>query len=71
MELQLEVEPGLSLGWARQRDGSLALVGDLQRISRSRSLQSLLSTLTRCYASRHALQQAGAEFAGASITLVS
>ncbi|MEB3263935.1 MAG: DUF1257 domain-containing protein [Synechococcus sp.] len=71
VELQVEVEPGLSLGWARQRDGSLSLVGDLQRISRSRSLQTLLSDLTRRYASRLALQQAETGFQGASITVLS
>ncbi|MFY8149666.1 MAG: DUF1257 domain-containing protein [Prochlorococcaceae cyanobacterium] len=71
VELQVEVEAGLSLGWARQRDGSLALVGDLQRISRSRSLQTLLSELTRRYAGRLALQEAEAGFAGARITLAS
>ena len=43
----------------RQPDGSLALVGDLQLLSRSRQLPVLLGRITRDYAARLALRQAG------------
>jgi len=56
--VQLQLSDGVGLGWCRQTDGSLALVGDLQRLSRSRSLEPLLAKLTREYAARDALQQA-------------
>ncbi|KRO90583.1 MAG: hypothetical protein ABR96_06125, partial [cyanobacterium BACL30 MAG-120619-bin27] len=36
--LQVVLPGGERLGWQRHRDGSLALVGDLQRLSRSQSL---------------------------------
>jgi hypothetical protein len=58
VELQLTIADGPGLGWARQVDGSLALVGDLQRLSRCRSLEPLLARLTREYAARDALRQA-------------
>jgi hypothetical protein len=56
--LQVRLPRGETLGWSRQSDGSLALVGDLQRISRSERLQELLSRITRAYAARKALQDA-------------
>jgi hypothetical protein len=49
---------GIPLGWGRQGDGSLALVGDLQLLSRSRELPALLGRITRDYAARLALRQA-------------
>jgi hypothetical protein len=59
-----------SLGWARQLDGSLALVGDLGRIAAASSLQDLLSQLSHRYALRQALQAAASSgFAGAELTL--
>jgi hypothetical protein len=58
-----------SLGWARQLDGTLALVGDLQRLSRCRSLQLLLSQLTRGYAAHMALRAALSQFPGAELQL--
>jgi hypothetical protein len=58
VELQVAVSPSHSLGWQRQPDGSLALVGDLQRLSRSHSLQHLIGTITRRYALRLALRDA-------------
>ena len=48
---------GASIGWSRSADGSLALVGDLQRLSRSQDLQRLLGQLTRAYAARAALKE--------------
>ena len=56
--VKLQLEGGIALGWCRHEDGSLALVGDLQRLSRSRSLEPLLARLTREYVARHALQEA-------------
>jgi hypothetical protein len=58
VELWVEVESDLCLGWSRLPDGSLALVGDLQRLSRSRPLQRLLGRITRAYAARPALEEA-------------
>ena len=68
--LQVDVAEGAPLGWARQPDGTLALVGDLQRLGRSRSLQQLLGRITRRYAARLALQQAAEQLPGATIELV-
>ncbi|MFN5193870.1 MAG: DUF1257 domain-containing protein [Cyanobacteriota bacterium] len=62
VEVHIRLADGVSLGWARQRDGSLALVADLQRLSRCRDLSSLLSRLTRAYAARQALQAAAEGF---------
>jgi hypothetical protein len=59
------------IGWCRQADGSFALLGDLQRLSRSRPLQAFLGRLTRRYAARLALQDAALELPMASIELVS
>jgi len=56
--VKLQLDPHTSLGWCRDGDGSLALVGDLQRLSRARSLEALLARLTREYAARDALRQA-------------
>ena len=59
-----------SLGWARQLDGTLALVGDLGRIAVASPLQELLSQLSHRYALRQALQAAGtSELAGAELSL--
>ena len=67
--LRTRLPEGLWLGWARQADGRLALVGDLQRLSRSRSLQSLIGRLTRRYAARLALQTASRELPAAAVDL--
>lgn len=67
--LQVELPEGARLGWQRQGDGSLAVVGDLQRISRSHALQQLLSRVTRAYAARAALQQAAGLFSPGTVSL--
>jgi hypothetical protein len=67
--VQVQLPGGECLGWQQQHDGSLALVGDLQRISRSRSLQDLITRLTRSYAACLALQQAGSAFSPGTVTL--
>jgi len=69
--LQVKLPEGHSIGWARQADGSLALVGDLQRLSRSRSLQSLLGRLTRHYAAQQALRDAALDLQGATVHIES
>ena len=51
--------------------GSIALVGDLQRLSRSQSLQRLLGAITRRYAAELALRQAASAFPGAQVSLAS
>ena len=56
--LGVRLADGTSIGWSRSADGSLALVGDLQRLSRSRDLTGLLGRLTRSYAARAALREA-------------
>ena len=69
VELRVELEAGQALGWRRQEDGSLALVGDLQRLSRSRSMQRLLSRITMAYAARQALENAALELPQALVHL--
>ncbi|NDG73765.1 MAG: DUF1257 domain-containing protein [Synechococcaceae bacterium WB8_1B_136] len=69
--LQVRFTDGTRLGWARQGNGSLALVGDLQRLGRSHRLQQLLGRITRGYAARLALQQAGERLPDATISLIS
>jgi hypothetical protein len=69
VEVQVRLEAGQRLGWTRQRDGSLALVGDLQRISRSTRLQALLSAITRRYAAETALAEAARQLGGAQVSL--
>ncbi|MEX1316711.1 MAG: DUF1257 domain-containing protein [Synechococcaceae cyanobacterium] len=69
VELQVELDSGQQLGWARQSDGSLALVGDLQRISRSTRLQGLLSAITRRYAAEMALADAARQLGSAQVSV--
>ena len=58
VDVDISLPDGQRIGWLRQNDGCLALVGDLQRISCSRQLQHLLGRITRAYAARMALQEA-------------
>ena len=67
--LQVSCSDGSCLGWSRQDDGSLALVGDLQRLSRSQSVQRLLARITRSYAARLALADAQVHLASAQVSL--
>ena len=48
--LQIDLGGDVRLGWSRQQDGSLALVGDLQRLSRCPSVHDLLGQITHRYA---------------------
>ena len=45
--LQTQLPGGLWIGWRRQADGSLALVGDLQRLGQTQSPQQLIGRITR------------------------
>ena len=67
VEVRVELANGQTLGWSRQQDGSLALVGDLQRLSRSLPLQRLLGRITRAYAARQALAEAAEHLPGAVV----
>ncbi len=70
VSLRVQLPEGLQIGWARQPDGSLALVGDLQRLSRSHAVQQLIGRITRRYAARFALQNAARELPGTVVQLV-
>jgi len=65
--VMLQLDADFALGWCRSNDGSLALVGDLQRLSRSRSLEPLLVRITREYAARDALRQARSHLSDALV----
>jgi len=67
VELQVQLADGLQIGWQRQADGSLALVCDLQRLSRQQRLPQLLGRITRAYAARQALAAAAAALPTAQI----
>jgi hypothetical protein len=67
--LQVRCEAGHCLGWQRQADGSLALVGDLQRLSRSQNVQLLLARITRRYAASSALRDAQLHLPAAQLIL--
>jgi hypothetical protein len=69
VELQVRLEGGQRLGWCRQRDGNLALVGDLQRISRSQTLQTLICRITQRYAAAQALADAARHLPGAQVSV--
>ena len=69
VSLRVRLPEGQWLGWRRQADGSLALVGDLQRLGRSHALQHLLGQITRRYAARQALLTASQELAQADVVL--
>ena len=58
VDLALRVGPELLIGWRREADGRLNLIGDLQRISRHQSLQALLGQITRAYAAHRAVAEA-------------
>jgi hypothetical protein len=56
--LRVTLPDGLRLGWSTASDGSLAMVADLQRLSRSADLEAFLVQLGRAYAAREALEAA-------------
>lgn len=65
--LQVRLADGLAIGWQRQGDGSLALVCDLQRLSRSRTLSPLIGRITRAYAAHQAIEAAALHLPSAVI----
>ena len=67
--LQVRLADGQAFGWQRQSDGSLALVCDLQRLSRSRTLAPLIGRITRAYAAHQAIESAALHLPGAAIEL--
>ena len=67
VSLRVQRPDGQWLGWRVQPDGSLALVGDLQRLGRSSSLQQLIGQITRRYAALQALQAAHLELPEATV----
>jgi hypothetical protein len=67
--LQVRLDDGQRLGWCRDGEDTLALVGDLQRISRSTRLQQLLSAITRRYAAEMALAEVARHQGSARITM--
>ncbi|MEB3323898.1 MAG: DUF1257 domain-containing protein [Cyanobacteriota bacterium] len=70
VDVLIHLNDGLCLGWRRQADGSLGLVGDLQRLNRSNQLAGLLSKITRTYAAHLALREAAAHLPGVRLELV-
>ncbi|MEB3302367.1 MAG: DUF1257 domain-containing protein [Cyanobacteriota bacterium] len=70
VDVQIRLAEDVCLGWRHQEDGSLALVGDLQRLSRSTTLPQLLNTITRTYAAHLALREAAAHLDGAVLDVV-
>jgi hypothetical protein len=66
--LQIDLGGDVRLGWSRQADGSLALVGDLQRLSRAESAADLLSQITRRYAAHRALSAVANHVPGLNVT---
>ena len=68
--VRVGLRDGQQLGWQQQPDGRLALVADLQRVSRSESLRVVLGRLTRAYAALDALRQAADDPALATASVV-
>lgn len=69
--LQVCLVGGERLGWIRQGDGSLALVTDLQLLSRAQIAQELLGLITRRYAAEMALRQVTGLCPGAQVVMAS
>lgn len=67
----IQLKDDLSLGWREEEDGTLALVADLERLSRFTALPALLAEITHAYAARLALQEASRYLSGATVNLVS
>jgi hypothetical protein len=68
--VHIRLADGLCLGWRRETDGCLALVGDLPRLGRSAELTALLGAITRAYAVRLALRDAAVHIPGAELRVV-
>jgi hypothetical protein len=70
VSVRAQLPEGLWLGWRREAHGQLALVGDLQQLGRSRSLQQLIGEITRRYAAHLALRTLKDEFPSVSAELI-
>ena len=70
VQLKVRLNADLEIGWQAQANGQLALVADLQRLSRSQPPQRLLGRLTRAYAAHAALRQASLDPALATAEVV-
>ena len=69
VSLRVQLPEGTWLGWRPEAGGQLALVGDLQQLGRSRSLQQLIGSITRRYAARQALRSLATDLPSASVEL--
>ena len=69
VDVALNLERDLWIGWRRESDGRLTLIGDLQRLSRQPGLQALLGKVTRAYAAHQALADAASQLPQAEIHL--
>jgi hypothetical protein len=69
VSLRAQLPEGTWLGWRREANGQLALVGDLQRLGRSHSLQQLIGEITRRYAAHQALRALATDLPMASAEL--
>jgi hypothetical protein len=67
--LRVQLPEGIWLGWRQEGSGQLALVGDLQQLGRSRSLQHLIGAITRRYAARQALRSLASDLPYATAVL--
>lgn len=67
--LRVKLPEGMWLGWRLEASGQLALVGDLQQLGRSRSLQHLIGSITRRYAARQALRNLATDLPDAKAVL--
>ena len=69
VSVRVQLPEGTWLGWRHDASGQLALVGDLQQLGRSRSLQQLIGAITRRYAARQALRTLAQDLPGATLEL--
>lgn len=69
VDVALNLEPDLWIGWRRESNGALTLIGDLQRLSRHYRLQHLLGRITRAYAVHRALVDAANQLPQADLRL--
>jgi hypothetical protein len=69
VSVRVQLPEGTWLGWRHDANGQLALVGDLQQLGSSRSLQQLIGAITRRYAARQALRTLAQDLPGATLEL--
>ena len=69
VDVALQLEPDLWIGWRQESDGQLTLIADLQRLSRHHRLPNLLSKITRAYAAHQAVLAAANQLPQADLVL--